>query len=74
LKESKEVLSVMGKKTKRSYRQDSTETRKGKKMLKKVNSIAEYNPEGHIQLPEEIIHRMVEMGILEEVENKQEQS
>ena len=43
-------------------------------MLKKVNSIAEYNPEGHIQLPEEIIHRMVKMGLLDEVENKHEQS
>jgi hypothetical protein len=43
-------------------------------MLKKVNLIAEYTPEGQIQLPEEIIQRMVEMKILKEVEINQGQN
>jgi hypothetical protein len=66
-----EVISIMGKKTRRSYRQDSVEIWKRKKMLKKVNLIAEYTPKGQIQLLEEVIQRMVEMRILEEVESNQ---
>jgi hypothetical protein len=50
----------MGKKTTRSYGQDSVEIQKGKKMLKKVNFIAEYTTKGQIQLLEKVIERMVE--------------
>jgi hypothetical protein len=42
-------------------------------MLRKVNLIAEYTHERQIQLPEEIIQRIVEMKILEEVEINQRQ-
>jgi hypothetical protein len=39
-----------------------------------VNLIAEYISKGQIQLPEEVIQRMVEMRILEEMESNQGQN
>jgi hypothetical protein len=61
----------MGKKARRNGRKASVEIRKGKKVLRQLNFLKEYTLERNIQLPEEMIQSMLQMGILEETVSKQ---
>jgi hypothetical protein len=57
----------MGKKTRRNSQKASVEIRRGKKVLRQLNFLKEYTPEGNIQLPEVMIQELLQMGILEEL-------
>jgi hypothetical protein len=61
----------MGKKTRKNCRKASIEIRKGKKVLRQLNFLKEHTLEGNIQLLEEVIQSMLQMGILEEIVSEQ---